>query len=233
MNRKIIALLTACLMVFSFASCGKDDKDQNTEPTTAESTTAPKLALSGVVESGEFDGKEFNLTTGHYKDTKEIVYKVYLQSIAKEYKITYSYAATVDGVQIDKKDNLEVINSDVIEIVIKSEELIPEGHLVVTVMDEDGHEVSVGECDVLQTPEPTIADLTGFALVKGQTVTFPGTEITINVDNKFEVVQDAADPSSGAASGSGEKPLLVLVDRLFLMLLCNSVVTDSWLPHGL
>lgn len=178
-------------MILPFAACSKEDPGAASEATTE--TTLPKLSLVGMVDEWEFTGKDYNLTHDHYLDATEIIFDVFMQPIVKEYKWTYSYVAKIGDKVIDQKDNIESGGANNFEISIKSDEPFEEGHLVISIIDEEGNEICKGETDVRQTPPPSIADLYGYTMDKDKENVLPGTNISVKIPEGFEPSESMGD----------------------------------------
>ena len=214
MKRKLLAgrlaacvLITAILMMTGTA-CGKkndadaDEPDIEEEIATTE-TSEPDELLSDYLMGMNFRGDAYNIVDNQYEDVTKIDLGISFYSGAGERTWHYSYVATIDDQEIAREENIELSDSTEISINIFDDNRFFEGHLVITVTDEYGNEIAVGECDIVRTPDPTIADVSDFRITDHDTYHFPGTDLDITVDDRFEVL----DPSQTVEIGEeGEEP---------------------------
>ena len=211
MKRKLLAgrlaacvLITAILMMTGTA-CGKktDTDDQEDEEVEVTESTMPDELLSDYLMGMNFRGDAYNIVDNQYEDVTKIDLGISFYSGAGERTWHYNYVATIDDQEIAREENVELSESTEISVNIFDDNRFFEGHLVIAVTDEYGNEIVTAECDILRTPDPTIADVSDFRITDHDTYHFPGTDLDITVDDRFEVL----DPSQTVEIGEeGEEP---------------------------
>ena len=180
MKNKIIVLL--CLSV-AMAFFGCSGKEEETVP------SGDKIQLADYITGGSFGGS-YDAEKGRYKDAWQINYDLELIPDAT-YKVwNYSYKATLDGTVVAEEENINAPFTSIFRIEMVFDEPLETGHFVITIYDEDGNAVNTGECDIVKSPPPTIADFLGFHVNPGESFVLPGTDITFSLPGGYSLSDD-------------------------------------------
>ena len=190
LSKKLIAgLLIICAA--AFAGC-------TTKESEAE-TTNDKLQLSKFIDHGSFGGS-YDADKGRYKDAWQINYDLELIPDAA-YKVWKdSYVATLDGEVIASESDIDAPFTSVFRIEMTFDEPVETGHFVITIYDDEGTAVNVGECEIYKTPPATVADFTDYTVNSSESFVLPGTEITFTLPDCFTLSDVYLDDPTAAAN---------------------------------
>lgn len=116
-------------------------------------TTASVMTLADAVLYGDFIGNDYSPTYNLYSGTTTVSYRIMLAAGSDDYSWTYNYTAEIDGEVLCEEAGLTTDNRTECFIEITDDSGLPLGHLILTVTDENGQTVSVGECDLANETE--------------------------------------------------------------------------------